>query len=142
MAFSEKTKQMMADSTFRAKLEAAEDMEALKAVFATEGIDYDAEFIPDDDESADENVDVELSPEDLDNVSGGRMSAAQITKLVINAARKGYKVVNGGVLEAVKFGGSIGILSVAYFDATVHNDVFYTFNQSTIEAAMKYVDCT
>lgn len=140
MAFSEKTKQMMEDSTFRAKLEAAEDMETLKAVFATEGIDYEAEFIPDETEV--ETVDVELSAEDLDDVAGGKMSATQITQMVIKAAKKGYKIVKGGVLEKVKFAGSIGILSVAYFDVMVHNDVFYTFNQSTIEAAMKYVDCT
>lgn len=138
MAFSAKTKELMEDPAFLAKLDKTESVDEFKAAFAAEGVDYDAEFIA----SEDEEADVELSAEELENVAGGRMSAKEITKMVINAAKKGYKTVKGGPSAWWKFGSSIAILSKAYYDILVHDDVFYTYNQAKIENAMKAVDCS
>ena len=134
MAFSEKTIQLMEDPAFKAKLEAAEDFEAYKAMFAAEGIDYEAEF------AADEPISEELSAEELENVAGG-VSLGDLTRIVQRAA----SIVASGKINPFKtgwkFGSSCGILLRAYYDIKVHNDVCYSYSKSQIEDAARYLGC-
>ncbi len=130
MAVSEKAKQLMENADFQAKLEKAQDFDEYKAVFAAEGIDFEAEFSSDGDEGA------ELSAEDLDNVAGG-ISNSDVIRIVKNA----YKVVKGGPVRWFKFGASAGILLRAYTDMKIYGNPTRSYSAQEIEWAGKSMGC-
>lgn len=137
MAISEKTKQLMEDPAFLAKLDQAEDIDAYKAVFAAEGIDFDAEF----ESGEDEATDVELTAEDLDNVAGGLS-----TNEIISIVKSSFRIVSSAKVNPLKtgwkFGASCGVLIRAYYDIKVYNNVFRSYSKKEIESAAKYLGLT